>query len=94
MVMAVMSDGTCQILKIRQLTGSRGVRKIVCKLVQLSCARGVAAGLCGLRRALQISGYFLRDLRILRGIRLLKLLEGIRDLCEGRKLSAIGLLNG
>jgi hypothetical protein len=44
--------------------------------------------------ALQIGGYFLCDLRIFRWIRLLKLLEGARQLREGRKLAAIGLLDG
>ena len=88
-----MADGVSQVLKIWQLARGGGIREVCRELVQLSCGGRVAAGLRGLGGALQIGGYFLRDLRVFGGIGLLKLLERAGQLRERRELAAIGLLD-
>lgn len=94
MVSVMAAHRLSQILEIRQLAAGGGIRKIRRELVQLGSGSRVSAGLGGLGGALQVGGDFLCDLRIFRGIRLLKLLERAGQLRERRELAAIGLLDG
>lgn len=69
------SNRLSEVLKIRQLTAGRSIGEIRRELVELRGLRRVATGLRGLRGALQVSGYFLGDLCVFRGVRLLELLK-------------------
>ena len=72
-----------QILDVGELAAGRGGVEIRRKLVQLRRRRRLALWLGGLGGRFEIRGDLLRDLRVLRRIRLLKLLQCAHHLCEG-----------
>ena len=91
-VMMMSAERLRDILHVGKLIAGRSVRKVSGELSQLTGGRGISVCGCGLRGALQIGGNLLRYLLILRGVRLLKLLQGVHHLGEWRKLAAVGLL--
>ena len=93
MVMAACStsstSGLRQILEVRQLAALGCRRKVRCKLGELVRRVGISIGLSGLRGAGQVRCDGLCNLLVLGWVRLLKLLERARNLCERRKLAAV-----
>ena len=90
-VVTVMSapENLSQILKIGQLAGAGSRGKIGCELIQLGGGRGISARRRRLSGVLQVGSDLLRDLLILCGVRLLKLLERACKLSKGRELANI-----
>ncbi len=91
MVMAAAADRLREVGNVRQLPVLRSGGEVSGKLVELACRRGVTLRLRGLRSLLQVSGDLLRDLLVLRRVRLLKLLERAQHLGKGRELGGVGL---
>ncbi len=86
MVMTVTAQSLREILNIRQCVVLRSVLKVGSELVQLIRLGSVAIGGGGFGRALQIGRNLRGDLLILRGIRLLELLQSTQYLSEGGEL--------
>lgn len=74
-MMVMASDRLCQILNIGELAALGCAREIGRNTVELVRGCRITFGLCRLGGLLQIGRDLLRDLLILRWIRLLKLLE-------------------
>ena len=75
LAMVMAGDGLRQVGDIGELAGLGRVREVGGQLVELIRCAGVAILLGRLSRALQVCRDLLRNLLILRGVRLLKLLQ-------------------
>ena len=87
--MMTAAHGLREILDIGELTALRGVGEVRSKLAQLARGRGIATRCGSLGGALQVSSDLLRNLCVLSRIRLLKLLQRVQQLGEGRKLAIV-----
>jgi len=92
MVVVMAADRLSQILDVGELAALRGLGKVRRKLVKLACGCRIAIGLGSLSGTLQVRGDLLRDLLVLGGVRLLKLLERAQQLGQRRELGAVRLL--
>ena len=89
MVMASAVDGICQILDAGELSAAGRALEIRSELAQLGCFAGIALGACLLCGSRQICRYLGGDLRVLRRIRLLQILEFVQHLRKRRELIAV-----
>ena len=89
MVMMMATERLRQVLDVGELAALRGVRKAGGKLVQLVRRCRVALGEGSLGGALQIGGDLPGNLLVPGWVRLLKLLQRVHQLGEGRKAAVI-----